>query len=359
MLQPTRLAWATVLAAGLLAAPVRADLADGWKKGTPHLKSAGALAFGPEGILFVGDPAGAAIYAIDTGDTAKGKSSFEKVKGIDEKIAAMLGIEAKDLIIHDLAVNPASGQAYLSVARGRGPNAIPVLLRVSPQGKISEVPLKGVLYAEAKLSHPAEGARRRESITKIAYVKGKLYVAGLSNEEFASTFRCIPFPFKDEAKVTSVEIFHGSHGRFETASPVRTFVPYDIKGEEHLLAAYTCTPLVKVPVAELTGGKKIKGVTVAELGNHNRPLDMIVYKKDGKDYILMANSSRGLMKITTDNIDKVKAITKHVNGTAGLTYQTVEGVKGVQQLDVLDKDHALVLIRAEDKSFNLEPLELP
>ena len=40
------------------------------KKGTPDLKSAGALAFGPEGILFVGDTKGAALFAIDTGDRA-------------------------------------------------------------------------------------------------------------------------------------------------------------------------------------------------------------------------------------------------------------------------------------------------
>ena len=30
--------------------------------------SAGPLAFGPEGVLFIGDPQGAAIFAIDTGD---------------------------------------------------------------------------------------------------------------------------------------------------------------------------------------------------------------------------------------------------------------------------------------------------
>ena len=46
-----------------------------------------------------------------------------------------------------------------------------------------------------------------------------------------------------------------------------------------------------------------KGKTIAELGNRNKPLDMISYKKEGKDYLLMANSSRGVMKISTENID--------------------------------------------------------
>ncbi len=41
------------------------------------------------------------------------------------------------------------------------------------------------------------------------------------------------------------------------------------------------------------------GTTIAELGNRNRPTDMIVYSKDGKDYLLIANTSRGVMKVPT------------------------------------------------------------
>ena len=107
----------------------------------------------------------------------------------------------------------------------------------------------------------------------------------------------MPFPFAEAHAGTSVEIYHGAHGRFETRSPVRTFAPYKIGNEDHIVSAYTCTPLVKFPVSDLKPGKKIKGITIAELGNRNRPLDMIVYNKGGKDYILLANSSRGVMKI--------------------------------------------------------------
>ena len=45
------------------------------KSGEFELKSAGPLAFGPEGILFVGDPQAAAIYAIDTGDNKPSTST--------------------------------------------------------------------------------------------------------------------------------------------------------------------------------------------------------------------------------------------------------------------------------------------
>ena len=62
-----------------LAVPVAlgAERAGGLKEGKPDLKSAGPLAFGPDGILFVGDTAGAALFAIDTGEKAEAKEKAQ------------------------------------------------------------------------------------------------------------------------------------------------------------------------------------------------------------------------------------------------------------------------------------------
>ena len=143
---------------------------------------------------------------------------------------------------------------------------------------------------------------------------------------------------------------------------MRTFVEYDVGAEPNLLAAYTCTPLVKIPVADLKPGQLVKGVTIAELGNGNRPLDMIVYQKNGKDYLLMANNKRGVMKVSLDGVAKAEPITTpiKIDATAGLPYETIDSLKGVEQLDVFDKDHALVLFRAKaDGPATLETIELP
>ncbi len=362
MLGCQALSCALVLSMSLAA--VAADL--GLKEGAPDLKSAGPLAFAPEGVLLVGDAVNAAVYAIDTGDTSGSPASVKlNVEGINEKIAALLGTTAADILINDLAVNPLSGNAYLSVSRGRGPDAAAVLLKVDGSGKISELSLKQVKFAKAALPNaPAPGGegrsnRRQESITDLTYADGRVFVAGLSNEEFASNLRSIPFPFGDANKGTSVEIYHGAHGKFETASPVRTFVSYEISGDTNLLAAYTCTPLVKFPVSQLKPGEKLKGTTIAELGNRNRPLDMIVYSKGGKDYILMANSARGIMKITTDNIDKIQGITEQISNTAGLTYETIGGLQGVVQLDKLNGENALLLVQTDTGALNLQTVALP
>jgi hypothetical protein len=331
------------------------------KSETVTLKSAGPLAFGPQGILFIGDPMAATIYAVDTGDRSAPESTDRpKIEGIDDKVASMLGTDAKQIRINDLAVNPISGNTYLSVARGRGADASPVIVRVSRAGKLSEMPLKDVKSAKATIAN-ATAKSKQEAITHLAYFKGRVIVAGLSNEDWASTLRAIPFPFTTADQGTSVQIFHGAHGRLETNAPVRVFTTYKIGDEDNLLAAYTCTPLVKIPVAQLKPGEKIKGVTVAELGNRNRPLSMIVYQKGGKDYVLMANSSRGLMKIKLDGVDTITAITAPVRGgtgKAGLTYDTIEGKQGVRKLDAFDKDHCVVLLENKGR-MDMETMELP
>ncbi len=349
---------------------VHAESKYGLQSGSPSLKSAGALAFGPEGILFVADAKQATVFAIDTQDATGDPSGAKyEIKGLGQQIAQMLGTEAREVSINDIAVNPHSGNLYVSVSRGRGPDATPVLLRIDSANRISEVSLKKVDFSQTSLPNPPADAvtvrrgrstnKRTQSITDLGFVDGKLYVAGLSNEEFASKLTAIPFPFKAASSGTSVEIYHGAHGGFETRSPVRTFTSYKIKNENHLLAAYTCTPLVKFKVADLEAGKKLKGTTIAELGNRNNPLDMFVYQKDGKDYLLIANTSRGVMKVTTDKIGEIEGITKRISGTAGLKYETVESLKGVTQLAKLNATHAVALVVDDAGSANLKTIGLP
>ena len=340
------------------------------KEGKPEFKSISQLAFGPEGILFVADTKAAAIVALATGDTKPGAGTTTlKVEGVNQKIAALLGTAADQILINDLVVNPISRNAYLAVARGRGSNAVPVLVRVNTGGELEVVSLDKVKFTRGELPDaPVDGVvgqgnrqsnPRQEAITDIAFFQDRVLIAGLSNEEFASTLRAIPFPFEKVADGTSVEIYHGAHGKFETRSPIRTFVPFNVGNEPSLIAAYTCTPLVQFPIKELAPGAKIKGKTIAELGNGNRPLDMIVYQKDGKDYLLLSNSSRGIMKISTDAIEKAASITAPVQGKQGQSYETIAAWTGVDQLDKLDATHALVVRRGSGDALNLEALALP
>jgi hypothetical protein len=349
-----------VLSAGAARA---ASLTDSLQKGTPQLKSVGQLAFGPEGILFISDPLAANVVAVATGDTTPGPKEAPRVEKLDEKIASMLGTTAKGILINDLKVNPASGNIYLSVSRGTGPDAAPVIVKLTRDSKLAEFPLKDVPFAQVSLpaanTTPNKRGNEIESITGMAFVKDKLIVAGLATEQWASRLRVIPFPFKEADKGAGIEIFHGNHNALETRAPIRTFTPYDIAGQSNIVAAYTCTPLVKIPLDDLKPEAKVKGVTIAELGQQNKPLDMIPYTKDGKDYILMANSARGVMKIPTEGFAKAEPITARVGGIAGPKYETIGALKGVVQLDKLDDAQAVILVQKESKNFDLETIPLP
>ncbi len=354
---------AALIALAMIAVGRAEDLTAGMKKGTPDLQSAGPATFAPQGILLVGDTKGAKIFAIATGDKSSGSPSGElNIEGIDEKIAALLGTTAKEILINDMAVNPESGSTFLTVSRRRSADAAPAIVRVDSSGKLAEFPLKDVMFAEAPIPNaPTDGRSRQEVTTDLQFSGGQVIVAGLSNEEFASQLRVIPFPFAKVDNGASVEIWHAAHGKFETRSPVRTLAVFDVGGQANVLAAYTCTPLVRFPLSDLKPGSKVKGTTIAELGNRNRPLDMIVYQKDGKDYLLMANSSRGVMKVDVAKIDETQGITDAVKGggTAGLPYETIKELKGVAQLDRLDKTHALVLDQSASGAMTLHAIALP
>lgn len=353
----------------ILAAPLCFGAAgDGLKSlqpGSAKLESAGVLAFGPDGVLFVGDAHAGVVWALDTADR-ESSSAAVNLEAVDVKVAGALGLTPDRILINDMAINPLSKKAYLSVSRGRGPDAAAVILSVDSAGKIAELSLSNIPHASAQVTNvvaaDAKDGRgnsmRAEAITDLAYLDGKIFVAGLSNEEFASNLRTIPFPFSTASQGASVEIYHGNHGRWETRSPVRTFIPYEIGEQPQLLAAYTCTPLVQFPVDQLETENKVVGKTIAELGNRNRPLDMISYAKGGKKYILMANSARGVMKLDADSLEQQAAITAPVEDKQGVTYETIDALEGVMQLDQLDDSRAVILAQ-NGEHFDLRTIALP
>jgi len=331
----------------------------------PQFQSIGPLAFGPGGVLLAADNKAARIYAIELGDHASGKMGAKDIAGIDSKIASMLGTDAREISVMDLAIEPKSKNAFLAAHRGEGASAKAVLLRVDGDGKLDVISLDKLKYTAVDIGNAPKadpGARRdprAATVTDMVYMDGRVFIAGLSNEEFASKLRSVKYPFQSVDDGTSVEIYHGAHGQWETRSPVYTFVPYEIDDEPHLIAGYLCTPLVKFPVAKLAAGEKLVGTTIAELGNRNRPLDMVVYSKGGKDFILMSNTSRGVMKIATENFGSQEGITSEVADKAGVTYDTITSMTGIEQLDLYDDEHSIVISRSDSGALNLEKVALP
>jgi hypothetical protein len=346
----------------------------GLRRGSAQIRSAGPIAFGPAGILFLADNVSARVFAVDVADpgTAEGPEPFD-LDNLDVRVGSFLGCEAGDVDIRALAVHPASHNVYLSVQRGRGEAGRAVLVRIDvPDGTVTDVPLGDVMVAETSIGDaPAEDDERQDitvradadgekltyrgvtvhimrrpirtsTVTDMAYVDGPpgaLLVAGLSNEEFSAKLRRIPFPFGDDAAGNNLEIFHVSHGKWETAAPIRTFVPYE--GGASILASYTCTPVVHFPLAGQVPGTKVVGRTVADLGAMNQPLDMVSYTDAGQEHLLVANTAHGLVKIACRDIDAQRPLTKPKK-PVGVPRETKD-LQGITLLANLNGSYVLAL----------------
>ena len=332
------------------------ELTRNFSFGNPEVSSINKLSFGPEGLLFIGDSKNAMIHVIETKDVTKSqKSSKIAIKDFDEKIANALGSTAKNIKITDMAVNPISKTPYFSIHLQDG---TPVLLKLIA-GELKNVSLKNVSFSQTNLldavavdSKDKRGrALRTWAISDLKYHENKVYVSGLSNKEFASTFRSINFPFTKEQDYASLEIYHAAHGRYETYAPIKTFNIIKIKKEDYLLASYTCTPLVLFPLKNLQNKKHVKGRTIAELGGGNSPIDMISFYKGDELKLYMSNTNRPIMRINFNDIvnfkDSITTEVKEFGKDTGLTYDNLPFVN-VQQFDDLDDDNVLLLRRRND-----------
>jgi hypothetical protein len=302
------------------------------------------------------------------------------------RIGSLLGCAADDVLIRDLAVHPTSQNVYVSVQRGLGDSAEAVLVRVDPlEGTVTDVPLVDVPFAQTSIADAPEpdderldvtlplrgdegeelhiGERtirilrrpiRTSTVTDMVYLDGALLVAGLSNEEFSSKLRRIPFPFDDSGVVAhNLEIFHVSHGKWETAAPIRTFVAYD--GGRSVLASYTCTPVVHFELGGLESGTKVVGRTVAELGAMNQPLDMVSFLAGGEEHLLVANTKHGLIKISRSDIDSQAALTQPKE-PVGVPRET-EDLQGIVRLANLNDQYVLALQTGEGGRAHLRSLK--
>jgi hypothetical protein len=361
----------------------------GLQRGNVALRSAGPITFGPDGVLFVADSAAATIHAVDVGSVVgdAGEEATAQpfdLAHVDEHVASYLGAAVGDVAIHDLAVHPSTHDVYLSVQRGHGDDAQAVLVRIDHvDGAVTDVDLTDVPTASVSLDDapdedddrsdvtlPTDGSGeeltfgdrtirilkrpiRLATITDLAWADGALLVAGLSNEEFASKLRRVPLPFGGKVEANNLEIFHVSHGQWETAAPIRTFVPY--QGGRSILASYTCTPVVHFSLDDVEPHTKVVGRTVAELGAMNQPLDMVSCVIDGEDHVLVANSSHGLIKIATRDIDAQPSLTEPKEPVG--VPREVEDLQGIVKLENLGRDHVLAVQVDADGGTHLRSLK--
>ena len=267
----------TVLSA--LARSAQAALAD-------MPQSFGILEFGPDNTLFVANAAGGAIhaYTLPAAGTAPEQAAAFNLLDVDALVADALGSTGR-VVYGDLAVHPVTRDAYVSLSATIDGVETGAVLSISREGRVQPLDLNALPSSQFMLENTADTGvtfwrdipAPSLTVTDLDYANGELFVSGVSTGEFASTLRRVPYPFDSPATSTSVEIYHAAHNQNETRAPIRAMAIVDIDGTATAVAAYTCTPLVTIPVDALEDGAHVTGKTIAELGYGNTPLDVISY----------------------------------------------------------------------------------
>jgi len=281
----------------------------------PAIQSASKISFGDANTLFVADWKGARIFALPLPAPATPAGKPFNLKDVQAPIAKALGVAPTALRFEDLAVQPGSELAYvaLTVRGAKGPGK-PAIVSIDAAGKVRRLDLSKASGSAAITDAPSADVsfwrdlpEQTLTVTDMRFYQNKLYVAGLSNQSFASTLRVYDYPFNGKASATTVEMYHPVHNQIETRAPIRSMTVMNIGGEPTLVAAYTCTPLVTIPLKDLKDGAHITARTVGELGWGSAPNGLVSFKVGDAEYALLVNSSRSADLLSANDLASAAA----------------------------------------------------
>jgi len=332
-----------------------------------------ALAFAPDGTLFVGDAKNGAVFAFPKLETgASSAAAFFNLRSIDSKIAASLGAKLEDIQILDMVIHPKTKNPYLAVRRGSGTDARYLVMRVEHTGKIEEIKLETLGFTKAQLQNIPKSDKflwkktpvKELSITDIEYYDGHVYVAGIVGDKFTSSLHKLAYPFDAKVKTSAIEMYHTVHNQRETRAPIRALTFSKIDGKPHVIAVYTCTPLVVFPLSDLQDGKKVSGKTIAELGYGNTPLDIMTLKapkqfgsQELADFVLVVNRDQSSQLISLSEVKKAierPGLSKPVFPSGGMPFMNVP-LSGVLRIKV-QNDNFLLTIRRNQSNGRIDIL---
>ncbi len=338
-----------------------------------------ALAFGDADTLLVADshrgrvyalpaPAGPAAEADDADDAGGAPGGFQ-LRDLDTRLAELLGTTPPQVRVHDMVVHPTTGEAYLAVARSGGEEVASAVVIAPPSGELRLLASPEDAPSVVLPSATGEGfafygyfPSQDLTFTDLLVHEGKLYVAGLSHAEFDSTLWSTTFPLGEAVATTTVEIFHGIHDQQETRAPIRAMAVVDVDGTDHLVAAYTCTPLVVFPLSGIVDGAHVTGKTIGEMGYGNTPSDMLVYttqdaQQQPMEVLFLQNADRAAQVVPLAAVREA-ARGEGITESVPLNEQASLGASSIPMtnvLEVADQDpRHLAVLRRDAREGDLE-----
>ena len=280
------------------------------------VKSVSRLAVGPGNVLFLADWKEAKVHALALPDApARPAGAAFNILDLESLLSAQVG--GAKVTVEDMVARPGAAEVYLAVSYG--PAKAPALIRVTSDGQARRVDLKQMKATSVALRDAPSTSEvfwrdqpeRSFTVTDMKWRDGELFIAGLSNQDFSSSLRRVKYPFDAKQTMASIEIYHTGHNLVETRAPIRAMNFATLAGRPYLIAAYTCTPIVTIPLDDIRDGAHLRGKTIAELGYGNTPADLITYSRteggQSRDYLLLLNFQRAASEIPLSQVEAANA----------------------------------------------------
>jgi len=330
------------------------------------IKSISRLSAGPDNVLFVADWKAARVHAIALPEAPpKPSGAAFNILDLDALLSKQVG--GARITVEDMVARPGTEEVYVAVSYG--PTKEPALFVITSDQRAHRIDLKAAKSTSIGLRDAPttdykfwkDAPERSYTVTDMKWRDGELFIAGLSNQDFASTLRRVKFPFDSRPSVTSVEIYHTGHNLVETRAPIRAMSFATWGGKPYLVAAYTCTPVVTIPLDELKDGAHIRGKTIAELGYGNTPAGMISYTKTEQDktqdFLMLVNFERGASVIP---VSQVQAASERPGIESPVPFGQLAGLDtmpaplaGAMRIDNLD-DKSFIVVRRQLEKDSLQ-----
>ena len=280
------------------------------------IKSVSRLAMGPDNVLFLADWKDARVHALRLPDApARPAGTAFNILDLEPLLSAQVG--GARVTVEDMVARPGTAEVYIAVTYGRA--KAPALIRFTSDRQALRLDLEQSRTTSVSLRDAPSASNviwrdlpeRSFTVTDMKWRDGELFIAGLSNQDFSSSLRRVKYPFDAKQTMASIEIYHTSHNLVETRAPIRAMSFATLAGRPYLIAAYTCTPIVTIPLDDIQDGAHLRGKTIAELGYGNTPADLIPYSKteggQSRDYLMLLNFERGASTIPLSQVEAANA----------------------------------------------------
>jgi hypothetical protein len=260
------------------------------QQGDPGIASFQHLAFGPSGVLLIGDGDNDRVVAVATGDTdpaSEAGNTFVTVDNILGRLADAFGgnATAGDIRLDDIAVNPISKRVYLAARRQSTDDR--ALFSMDGAGAIFVFDLTNVMYAA--VSYGAIDNIPGSTIAELAWTDTHVVTSAIEQSWTYSQMVTIALPFTHGGATTvgTTKVYHRSHNKWETHAPINSFTTYMADGAPHIAGGFTCTPLVRYPVSLLAQGMtQAEGATPFDYGSQKHTRDMFYYENGSGGYLV-------------------------------------------------------------------------